>query len=319
MTDFNCLVEMLELSSNTLEVESDIVENEKVSSNLINPDTVNVYSPFDIDKFGQELHEKSAVKNQLYYEAAQNINAYDLSQNCIRDVVYKLSNTPVESFADKWLPILMRAALGNAVHEFIQENTSQFTEKEVSMKIPSIRCSVRLDGLIGPHILVEIKSCTYSDYEKIIVSRRPRTSDFYQAMAYKYLIENHLEEIKKSGDDTRTKPPVLDSYDIQTVQFIYVAHDVVATDVESFAEMIQRIKDLKKALNSKSNTFFFITTLVVNVMNNIADSYITYIKNKLERINYYLTNNKIPGFDDEFVDKSKCFFCLYKKICQPNG
>ena len=90
---------------------------------------------------------------------------------------------------------------------------------------------------------------------------------------------------------------------------------MTATDVESFDEIIERIRQLKKLLNSKSNTFFFITTLVVDVTNNIADPYIDYIRKKLDRINYYLDNGKIPGDDDEFVDKKKCFFCLYKKLC----
>jgi hypothetical protein len=139
-------------------------------------------------------------------------------------------------------------------------------------------------------------------------------------MAYKYFLENFLDEIKSYGSEViksgkKINLPLLDKYDIQKVQFIYVAHDVTATDVESFDEIIERIRQLKKLLNSKSNTFFFITTLVVDVTNNIADPYIDYIRKKLDRINYYLDNGKIPGDDDEFVDKKKCFFCLYKKLC----
>jgi len=62
----------------------------------------------------------------------------------------------------------MRSTIGTAIHDFVQSNTNQFTESEVSLKIPSIKFSGRLDNLIGPNILVEIKSCTYSDYEKLL-------------------------------------------------------------------------------------------------------------------------------------------------------
>jgi len=324
LTDFNNLIEMLELPQ---EVVEDVIENEQLiimeeqkdHLNIIRSN-VEVYEPFNIEIFTKELHERSSIKNQLYREATQNINAYDLATNCIRDIVYKLLNTPVESFADKWLPILLRSTLGTAIHNFIQDNSDQFTEREISLKIPSKRVSIRLDNLIGSNILVEIKSLPYSEYEKIIRSCRPRIGDFYQTMAYKYFLENFLDEIKSYGSEViksgkKINLPLLDKYDIQKVQFIYVAHDVTATDVESFDEIIERIRQLKKLLNSKSNTFFFITTLVVDVTNNIADPYIDYIRKKLDRINYYLDNGKIPGDDDEFVDKKKCFFCLYKKLC----
>jgi len=102
----------------------------------------------------------------------------------------------VKSFADKWLPILLRSTIGTAIHEFIQSNTNQFTEGEVSLKIPSIKFSGRLDNLIGPNILIEIKSCTYADYEKIIRTRKPRVSDFYQAIVYKYILENILMRLE---------------------------------------------------------------------------------------------------------------------------
>lgn len=319
MSDFNNLLEMIEIVPQ--EVIENIVETEK-SSDVSKSAKVEIvrpfpttFSPFDISLFAKELHERSAVKNQLYREAVQNINAYDLAQNCIRDIVYKLRNTPVESFADKWLPILMRASIGNAIHNFIQDNSDQFTEKEISVKIPSIRFSGRIDALIGSNILIEIKSCTYSDYEKIITSCRPRPADFYQAIAYKYMLENHLAEAKNSGVETRTQVPMLDKYDIQTIQFIYVAHDVTATDVESFGEMVNRIKELKRLLNSRSNTFFFITTLVIDLTNNLADPYIKYIKDKLEKINWYLDNDKLPAANDPYIDKTKCFFCLYKQLC----
>jgi CRISPR/Cas system-associated exonuclease Cas4 (RecB family) len=212
----------------------------------------------------------------------------------------------------------MRSTIGNAIHNFIQDNSDQFTEREVSMKIPSIRTSVRLDNLIGDNILVEIKSCTYSDYQKIINSRKPRVSDFYQAITYKYLLENHLEEAKDPSIEIRegTVKPKLDKYKIDKIQFIYVAHDLIASDPEcSLAESLNHVKTLKKNLDSKRNTFFFISTLLIDITDELANPYIEYVKTKIQAINYYINNNLSPDKDDQFIEKSKCFFCLYKKIC----
>jgi hypothetical protein len=279
--------------------------------------TPTIYKPFDISVFHKELQSKSSIKNKLYRETSENINAYDISTNCIMDIVYKLSNRPVECFADKWLPILLRGTIGTAIHEFIQTNSDQFTENEISIKIPSIRFSGRMDNLIGPEILVEIKSCPYVEYQKIIKSKKPRPADFYQAITYKYILKNYLTEAKNPSIKIRegSRKPNLDYYDIRKVQFIYVAHDITATDVESFAEMIQRVKDIKKALNSKSDSFFFMTTLVVDIPDEISKPYEDYIEQKIKRINWYLDNNKFPLNDDPYIDKTKCYFCLYKKNC----
>jgi len=328
MTQFNDLMKMLDNSGQQKEQEiiiengpaSDIVfpKSEEVGQYQILPNILTEnYEPFNIDTFIKELYDKSAVKNQLYKDITQNINAYDISSGCIREIVYKLNNTPVESFADKWLPILLRSTLGSAVHDFVQNNTNQFTEREVSLKIPSIRFSVRLDNLIGQNILIEIKSCPYLDYEKIIKDRKPRVADFYQAIAYKYVLENHLKEAKDPSIKIRkgTLKPRFDSYNIQKIQFIYVAHDVTATDVDSFAEILERIKQLKRVLNSKSNSFFFITTLVINLNDEISKPYLEFVENKIKYINYYIDNNKLPDISDPFIDKQKCYFCLYNKIC----
>ena len=330
MSQFNDLMKMLDISgigsaenSKTEESVPPIFSQEVPTENScepsyeILPNLPIVNEPFNIDKFSRELYEKSSVKNQLYREAVQNISAYDISSGCIREIVYKLLNTPVESFADKWLPILMRSTIGTAVHEFIQNNTNQFTEREVSLKVPSLRFSVRLDNLIGQNILVEIKSCPYSDYEKIITSRKPRVDDFYQTMVYKYILENHLQEAKDPSVKIRkgTVKPKFDSYDIKTVQFIYVAHDVTATDVDSFAEILERIKQLKRTLNSKSNSFFFMTTMVVDVTNGVAKPYIDYVRTKLKAINQYLDTDKLPDASDPYIDKNKCYFCMYNRTC----
>jgi len=138
----------------------------------------------------------------------------------------------------------MRASLGNAVHDCIQKNSDQFTEQEKSIKVPSIRCSVRLDCLIGDNILVEIKSCTYTDYKKIIKNQTPRIEDFYQVMMYKYLLEHHLKEAQ-AQTQLRTPPPELAKYNIDTLQLIYVAHDICASDAESFSQCLKMATELK--------------------------------------------------------------------------
>ncbi len=95
-----------------------------------------------------------------------------------------------------------------------------------------------MDNLNGNNVLVEIKSCTHTDYAKIIRTQRPRQADFYQTIAYKYILENHLKEAKNPGVKTRTGTPKLDKYDIDTIQFIYLAHDITASDVEDFGTAI---------------------------------------------------------------------------------
>jgi CRISPR/Cas system-associated exonuclease Cas4 (RecB family) len=272
-------------------------------------------SPFNVDLFAKEVWKKSDEKGRTYSKLTQNISGYDIAHNCIAMVVYKLLNTPIKSFASKWLPIMMRGVIGTAIHDFIQGTSNQFTELEPTLKVPSIRYSGRLDALIGNNILVEIKSCTYSDYSKIIKKQKPRNEDFYQCMTYKYILENHLNEAKTADVKRRTQPPALDVYDIDTIQLIYIAHDLSASDVEDFGLMLKKIKQIKKTLNSKSNSFFFMTTLTINLTEEISKPYIDFVHDKINRINWYVKNNKIPGSDDPYVNK-KCFFCLYKDICQ---
>lgn len=313
MSQLNDLIKMLDVSGTT---------NEEVSQNDIQIETLPAIPPnselFDINVFVKELGERSSTKNRLYREAVQNISAYDISSGCIREIVYKLTNTPVESFADSWLPVLMRSTIGTAIHEFIQNNTNQFTEREISLKIPSIRFSGRLDNLIGVNNLVEIKSCPYSDYINIVKNRKPRVKDFYQAMIYKYIIENYLEEAKDPKIKIRdgSSKPKFDKYDIDTIQFIYVAHDVISADIDSFAEMLGQIKQLKQTFNSKSNNFFFMTTIVNNITDDIAAPFLEYVKNKISAINYYLDKQQLPDLTDSYIDTKQCFFCLYKRLCR---
>ncbi|MFW6247160.1 MAG: hypothetical protein ACOC22_03260, partial [bacterium] len=260
--------------------------------------------------------EKSEIKNEKYATNTSRISAYAIAQDCISSVVKKILNYPVQSYADKWLPLVMRATIGTAIHDTIQKNSNQFTETEVSVKVPSIRFSGRLDGLIGNNVLCEIKSCPYKDYEWIIKNQQPRKSDFYQLMVYKYVIENYLEESKTHNEETRTPPPKYDNYDFNTLQFIYVAHDMFSSDVDSFSEALAIVKRVKQMLNSRRNDMFFMTSVVLDTNCFDVAPYMKYIKEKIERINYYLDNNKIPPADDPYIDRKKCFFCLYKDNCE---
>jgi len=276
--------------------------------------------PFDLNLFLDELHQYSETKNRDYHlKFAKNINAYDLTSSCIAQVLFKLYKTPVNSFADKWLPILMRGFIGQAVHNFIQSNTNQFSELERTLKVPSLRFSGRLDGLIGSNVLVEIKSCPYNDYIKVIKSQKPRSADFDQIVIYRYMLHNHLEEIKNNKENSKNNVPSLDKYNINKIQFIYVAHDLISQDIEDFSLAIKKISALKKQLSSKNNKFFFMTSLIIDVNDQITKPFEERLLGKLKRINNYLQTNRFPTKDDPYIDKKSCYFCLYRNICQLQG
>jgi len=271
---------------------------------------------FNIQDFLTDIAQASAQKNQRYLSQATNINGYDIASNCIRQIVFKLLNAPIASYCDSWLPVMMRANLGNAIHDFIQDNSKSFTEWECSLKVPSIRCSVRLDNLIHDNVLVEIKSCTYTDYDKILRTKRPRDPDFYQSMFYRILLHEHLEEIQShSLENLRTPPPKLPKYNIDTIQVIYVAHDLLSSESGSISEALKHAAAVKKLLNSKYNPFYFITAVTIDLNSIDTSPYDNYIKEKIQTINYFIEQNKVPTMDNKFV-KDNCFFCLYKKICK---
>lgn len=325
MSDYSFVMDIIEDNNKELKekYEKEKIEQEKESQDntYINdyPATnfIDDTQPrlFDLQTFGDELYHKSTVRNKNYREYASNINAYDVAVNCIRTVVFKLLKTPITSYADKWLPVGMRSTVGNAIHDFIQLNSEQFTEKEACLKIPSIRFSGRLDGLINDNVLVEIKSVPFKDYKKIIKQNKPRTDDFYQTMCYKYVLENFTSEAKDPSIQTRNGvKPKLDNYKIKFIQFVYVAHDLIAHDIEDLNEALKIIEQLKSLLKSKTNQFYFITQLSINVEQ--CNDYEEFIKNKLSSVNYYLNNNKIPPMSDPFIDKKKCFFCPYQQVCR---
>lgn len=270
---------------------------------------------FDLEEFINETYNKSTNKNKDAIERQKYMSSYDVASSCINNIIYKIRNTPVKNYASKWLPIVLRSYLGNSVHNFIQENSKQFTEQEVSLKVPSIRFSGRLDCLINNDVLVEIKSLPYPDYKKIIKNKTPRPNDFYQTLTYKYILENHLTETKTHKEETRTQKPLLDNYNIKYIQFIYVVHDIMSSDIESLDEAIKCVDHVKKVLNSAHNTFYFTASLTIELDNYDLDPYMTYIKNKIARVNYYLDNNLDVSKEDEYTDKNACFFCIYPEIC----
>ena len=316
MTEFNSVVDLINGKEDEKKITASIASNiqESVQGEL-KPVVSERAKPFDVAVFSNEVANKAENKNRIYAEVASNINAYDVADNCIRQIVYKLSKTPVKSFGDKWLPLSFRATLGSACHDFIQGITNQFTETEVSLKIPSIRFSGRLDNLRGYNVLAEIKSCTYKDYQKIIRDQKPRIADFYQVMTYKYVLENFLEEAKDESIKTRSNKPALDSYDIDTLQFIYLAHDITASDIDDFSMALKIVDAIKKQLNSKRNPFYFITSIVLDTSTFDAEPYYDFIRRKIQEINEFLDTNTLPPGSNEFINKKKCFFCHYYSIC----
>lgn len=273
---------------------------------------------FDINHFISDLSAKSENKNKMAKQHSININSYDVAHNCIREIIFKIQNYPVESYRDTWLPILMRAALGNAVHDFIQSAYTGFTEMECSVKVPSIRASTRMDALINDNVLVEIKSCTYTDYYKIVNQQKPRDADFLQTMYYKYLLENHLEEAQQQKN-LRSPAPKLSSYNIEYIQLIYVAHDICSADCKSVSESIEVSKKVKKMLNSRRNQFHYITAITLDLSRIDTDPYMDYITGKLKAINDHLNNNTVPPMNNPYINTKGCYFCIYKNICSQYG
>lgn len=322
MSDFNGILDLINETNETNDTvvtqktvnEQQIIQEKDLEETV---DELNVVpgTPFDIKEFAKELYKKSESKNKAYMEIASSISGHDVAHNCILSIVNKLTNTPIKNFSDKWLPIFMRNTIGSAIHDFIQTNSNQFTETEVSIKVPSIRFSGRIDCLISNNILVEVKSCTYKDYEKIIRTQKPRVADFLQSMTYKYILENHLNEIKTSTVPVRSPKPRLPNYDIKQIQFIYIAHDIVSSDVENFGEALAAVERVKKTLKSPSDNFYFIKSFIHNLDDFDNTPYMEFIKNKIDRINYYIDNNKWPDKDDQFINKKACFFCLYYPTC----
>lgn len=297
--------------------KENVVIQEATPQPIAVPDTAAIEQNrfFDLDEFINETYNKNRDKNKDMIQKQMYMSSYDVASSCINNIIFKIRNTPIKNYASRWLPIVLRSYLGNSVHSFIQDNSKQFTEQEVSLKIPSIRFSGRLDCMINNDVLVEIKSLPYKEYKKIIKSQAPRINDFYQTLTYKYVLENHLVEAKTHTEQTRSQKPILDYYNIRYIQFVYVVHDIMASDIESLDEALACVDHIKKVLNSKSNTFYFMTNMLIDLNNYDLTPYMTYITGKIQRVNYYLDNNLDVAKNDEYVDPKACFFCLYSSIC----
>lgn len=269
---------------------------------------------FDINTFVKDIKERSDKINKERSNKTVMVNSYAIAHDCIRQAFFSIMNYPARSYAAAYLPIQLKATLGNAVHDFIQSQSTAFTELEVSVKVPSIRTSTRMDALIHDDVIVEIKSCTFKDFETILRQRKPRTEDFMQTVLYKYLLENHLDECK-SQTNLRTQPPSLDKYNIRYLQFIYCANDVLSSDASSVSEALKDVTHVKKILDSKHNQFYFINTITIDLTTCDITPHYNWVIGKLNAINGYINTNKIPPMSDPFVSKN-CFFCIYKDVCK---
>jgi len=275
---------------------------------------------FDIDKFAANLKNNSSKRNFDRYLFSENITAYDVAHNCIRQVLYRLYNTPIPYYNDIWLPVYMRQIIGNAVHEFIQDNF-EFSEVEVAIKIDEFRFSGRIDAIINNNVLVEIKTVSFNDYRAIVNSNTPRDKDIKQVLIYKHLLENYLDKINetknKLQDSDKYNWPKLDKYNIQYLQFIYIAHDLISSDVSSISEAIAIQRELKKKLNSKYNKFYFIKDIIIEVNNEHRKIEHQLFDKLMSIIDYY--NKHILPEKSDYIDTKQCYFCMYKSICTIDG
>jgi hypothetical protein len=271
---------------------------------------------FDTKAFQTELRNKSIKKNKSYQLYSENISGYDIASGCARSVFFRINNVPTNNYANRWLPVELRCTLGNACHDFLQDNCSTFTEQEVCLKVPSKRISCRLDCLINDDVLVEIKSCNYADLKNIIKTNKPRIKDWYQGALYKYLIENYLDEIKLQKPTRGGTIPLLDKYDIKYLQFIYICHEVISADTNNMSEAVKFATNLRKLSNSKKNPFWFIQTMTTDLANIDMNIFEDIIKDKIEYILNALNTNNVPPLDGKYIDKGACFFCIHKTVCE---
>ena len=265
---------------------------------------------FSIESFLEECVKRINECELVRFGYSSYISAYDISHDCIRKTLYRLLGYPLPDFRYLWPGLQLRGTIGSAIHEFIQSHYS-FTETEVELFVPSLNVSVRLDALIGNNVLVEIKSLPFKDLETIVRSNTPRKHDLLQTVLYKHLLESHLDEIKKATD---RRIPKQSRYCIEYIQFIYVAHDIVASDL-TLSEALQETKRVRRFLRSKGLDFIF----VVTVDGNNVQEEMNYVVKKLSRINEYHRKRVLPDLSDEFVDRKQCGFCPYRDLCIGRG
>lgn len=299
-------------NSSVQQSESKKISNSNPSSELESTK----YPLFTVENFISQLKKQSHHSNKSYHNNSNNINAYDIASQCARVPYFRIKNFPVVDYSSSWLPLSMRGVIGNSVHDFVQSVDNIFTETEICLKVPSLQISVRADALINNDILVELKSCTYSDYDDILKKRAPRNSDFYQAVFYKYLLENHIDEIRNQIPTRKGKLPKYDHYDIKYIQLIYLCHELISSDSSTLNEDIKFSKTLKRKLDSKKNPFWFLTTLTVDITKIDIKIYENYILEKYKVIKHSIDSNDIIPMDNKFIDTKGCFFCVYQNVCK---
>lgn len=313
--DFSSLIDGLKINN--------VIDDENTVSSLTTtqPEQNDIITTFNVSDFKSELKSISDCKNKQNYFYSSRFNAYDVAHSCIRSVLFRLFKFPLKDYSDSWLPVKMRSHIGSACHEFIQ-SSKVFTETEVYLRVPSKNISTKIDCLINNNVLVEIKTCNYADYSNIIKLNLPRTKDLFQAILYRYLLENHLEESlsQQLSEDELKKYniPKLNKYNIKVLQFIYVCHELVSAEAGTIEQDIEFSKRLRKFLNSRNNEFWFIKEIKLDLNNFNIEKIENYVKDKLKELNQYYFNKELPPIDNKFVDKKSCFFCLFKQICENN-
>ena len=321
MSELNSTLEFLESAAEIKTPPTDSIPESHLTDTIKKTNDLSTeHQYFDIQAFGQELYHISEEKNKKRAERPnQNITGYDIAHNCIQQVLFKLRNTPIENYADSWLPIFMRTEVGSAVHNFIQNNTKQFTETEVNLKVPSIGFYGKIDYMVGSNVLGEIKTCTYEDYKMVLRKQQPREKDFLQAYTYRYMLQNHLDEILSNDVKIHYnmgEKPKLSEYNVDKLQFLYIAHDIISSQAETYAEMLECVKSVKKSLDSRHNPFFFITTIIVDLDDETCKKMDEFVSGKFEDIHYYMKTETNPDDSSRYVNKKNCYFCPYKSVCK---
>ena len=310
--DFSSLIEGLEL--NNIGFSEDVIYNTK--NDIGDVDNITTFSVSDFQK---ELKLNSQKNNKHFHNNTDRFNAYDIAHNCIRSVLFRTFKFPLKDYSDSWLPVKLRTDLGNACHTFIQ-SSKIFTEQEVYLRVPSLNISTKIDCLINNNVLVEIKSCNYTDYSAIIKNNLPRTKDLYQAVLYKHLLENYLNEsssqVLTSDEIKKYNLPKLKEYDIKVLQFIYVCHELISAEANTIEQDIEFSKRLKKFMNSKNNKFWFIKEIQLDLENFNIEKIENHVVDKLKELKIYYDSKKIPDLNNKYVDPKACFFCLFKEVCR---
>jgi hypothetical protein len=313
---FDQLLTNISPLQNSPEPINQSIKVDEIQQSSSQPLESNKYPLFTVENFISQLKKQSHILNKSYHNNSHNINAYDIASQCARVPFFRIKDYPVKDYSSSWLPLSMRGVIGTSIHDFIQSVDNIFTETEVCLKIPSLQISARTDALINNNILVEVKSCTYSDYDNILKNRSPRNADFYQAVFYKYLLENHIDEIRQQQPTRSGRLPKYDNYDIKYIQLIYLCHELIASDSSTLSEDIKFSKNLKRKLDSKRNPFWFLTTLTVDLTKIDIKIYEDYILEKYKTIKHSIDSNNIISMDNKFIDTKGCFFCVYKNVCE---